>query len=813
MHESFLQSSLLRPEDVVLDFERDDISDWAIHKILKVIESGDKILVELAEDLGIKFDYNGSMLIPEQRQALSKKCLLRPGYDAFNTALRKVREAIESNDEMLLDVAADLGIGLGFYDDSVLTLGQRQALSKNCLVMLGYEADNAFENRSFETGKAEEASKEMTKEEIDALGIQVDYDGSRLTPEQKQALFKSYWVTHLKMIGLRSPKYYVQYYGDKSQCLSVSETAWPGTVTYLEAEKLKRGFIEPEDLIERLGKLKPSDNFEVRKFRHPRMEWKSPTPLEEEGLEIEANWPTWLYDQLYAVSALETQLGRKSAVQHRQEIKDSWDAFESSVELTPLPDLHLLRDMGRSPGGTLFPWYLVKGLMALREDANNRGDKAYREEYNRAKEKREEAINRWRERNPDSILIDDPLSIYKSWPTDLMAELHETDREAIRCGRRKYVTILRETEPKMQALVAFWSDCGLVTGQRTTPSCWWQDPKAKAEQLPKPQSLQERLNAINTEFGYHSETAEKLRMIETSRWMESIINGDSEPTAPETPLPQLLLDELDIVWRDRDWLDGDDTEDEMIARIRRWRSKHRQCVEEGLYTSQQLGSDTGSEEPVQTANSSSYFRQINLLRGSASGSVIAPEETRQLQEKRPRGARRQPRTNPTAEDRAIWRGRLRPRTKTEDPTTWRDRLRPRSDTVGALHDRTKIPNTQTRKPQGIVKRRKALKEKRPAATKGQVNTSTIQKADPSHPGTQAHVNTRSLQAIPNSVPKSRRTKKRRRQPLQQASAAQPQGVRKARNGNRRPAQGLMGAVLTTNFEQELFHLLTPPQSK
>jgi hypothetical protein len=72
-------------------------------------------------------------------------------------------------------------------------------------------------------------------------------------------------------------------------------------------------------------------------------------------------------------------------------------------------------------------------------------------------------------------------------------------------------------------------------------------------------------------------------MIETSRWMESIINGDSEPNASITPLPQSLLDELDIVWRDRDWLDGDDTGDEMIARIHRWRkSNHQQCLEEGL---------------------------------------------------------------------------------------------------------------------------------------------------------------------------------------------------------------------------------------
>lgn len=369
MHEPFLQSSLLRPDDVVLDFERDDSSDWALREVFKVIESDDKILVELAEDLGIQFDYDDSVLTPEQRQALSKKCSSRPGYDAFNTALREVREVIESNDEMLLDVAADLGIRLGFYDDSVLSLEQRRALSKKCLVMLGYEPDNAFDTPSFKIGEAEEASKEMTKEEIDALGIQVDYDGSRLTPEQRQALFKSYWATHLKMIGLRTPQYYVQYYGGKSQCLSVSETAWPGTVTYLEAEKLKRGFIEPEDLIDRLSELKPSDNFELRKFRHPRMEWKSATPLEEEGLEIEANWPTWLYDQLYAVSAMETQLGRKSAaryhqqirksaVQHRQEIKDRWDAFESGVELTPFPDLHLLRDMGavRAAHSSLGTW-------------------------------------------------------------------------------------------------------------------------------------------------------------------------------------------------------------------------------------------------------------------------------------------------------------------------------------------------------------------------------------------------------------------------------------------------------------------------
>lgn len=52
---------------------------------------------------------------------------------------------------------------------------------------------------------------------------------------------------HLKLIDLRTP----QYYDDKSQCLSVSETAWSGAAAYLDVEKLKRGYIDPEDLIER----------------------------------------------------------------------------------------------------------------------------------------------------------------------------------------------------------------------------------------------------------------------------------------------------------------------------------------------------------------------------------------------------------------------------------------------------------------------------------------------------------------------------------------------------------------------------------
>ena len=252
--------------------------------------------------------------------------------------------------------------------------------------------------------------------------------------------------------------------------------------------------------MERLRKLKPSDSFELCKFRHPRMSWKSPTPLAEKGFENFPPNPGWLEKQLYGVCDTEGLMGRKSAAQYhqqicksaiqfRQEIRDRWVVIESGIEMTPLPDLHLLRDMGHSPGGTLFPWYLVKGLMALRNNTNETGDKSYQEEYDSAEVKREEAINQWRERNPGSILAEDAISIYGTWPADLMDELNEIDREAIRRGMTKYVALLGQAGKNMQTLVTFWRDCGLVSGQRTPPSSWWQDPKAKVKRLPESHNI------------------------------------------------------------------------------------------------------------------------------------------------------------------------------------------------------------------------------------------------------------------------------------------------------------------------------------
>lgn len=128
-------------------------------------------------------------------------------------------------------------------DESILWSSRLQSVE----MKLDYEQDDSSDISPFAIREeSKECDEETLVEQAEALGIQFNYDGSVLTPELRRAPFKKYWAMHLRAIGLRSP----QYYGDKSQCLSVSETAWPGAVTYLEAEKLKRGYIEPEDLIE-----------------------------------------------------------------------------------------------------------------------------------------------------------------------------------------------------------------------------------------------------------------------------------------------------------------------------------------------------------------------------------------------------------------------------------------------------------------------------------------------------------------------------------------------------------------------------------
>lgn len=282
------------------------------------------------------------------------------------------------------------------------------------------------------------------------------------------------------------------------------------------------------------------------------------------------------------------------------------------------------------------------------------------------------------------------------------------------------------------------------------------------------------------------------------------MNSNSEPTASDAPLPQALLDELNIVWRDRDWLDGDDTEDEMIARFRRWREwKHQHRFSQGPRTPPLVELSAALGEPVQAGKRPECSERMNLLPDSASKSVVAPEGTHQLREKLFKGARRRLRMHPTADDGAIWRNRLRSRPDTQALTSWRDRLRPRSIAVGTSRNTTRAANAQSGKPQGIDKSRKASTKKQLPATKRQAIISGTRKA---HSSTRPDSNESSSQVISGNVTETRGASLRRR-PRRLARPAQPQGVQKTRNANQR------ATTPTTSCKQRLLRLLTPPQSE
>ena len=137
-------------------------------------------------------------------------------------------------------------------------------------------------------------------------------------------------------------------------------------------------------------------------------------------------------------------------------------------------------------------------------------------------------------------------------------------------------------------------------------------------------------------------------------------------------------------------------------------------------------------------------------------------------------------------------------TMTEGQTIWQGRLLPRHGAIDASYRRAKGTKAQTGKFKNIIKRRKALKKKWPAATKGQATTTTTQKADPLHiSSTQSCLN-KSSQAIPDNVTKAKRTKDVRCQSHHQASVAQLQGVQKARNSKERQTHRLIRAALMTN---------------
>ncbi|KAL8912004.1 MAG: hypothetical protein Q9171_002917 [Xanthocarpia ochracea] len=397
-----------------------------------------------------------------------------------------------------------------------------------------------------------------------------DLDTNKLTSEERHALYMHAFALNLADEGLRSP----DYYRDSSPCISFHEDAWPAWKGIYKARILKWGHLDPEELIRRLNELKPADNFVLRKYRHRQMEWdKSPIPQSPGA--VSPPEPDWFQDQMFWLG----QQKRKRRpytdrdmliLKYLDEASDYWKKTRD-IKLSPLPNLHLLKHIGRSPSGTLFPRYLVIGLRKLRDRVNERGEEFYNQEYEKAKTKRAEIIQRWQNENPDSILADDPISIFRTWPQELMAQLNAVDQEAMRCGSRRYAADLLETESKMQKLVSFWRDCKLITGIRTPPSPQWPDPKAKLKGLHWPAYMNLRREAIHQEFGFSDEST-KRETIEFARWKEAVLNTHSDPCTSEMPLSLPLQAQLDIAWQDYEcFLDREDVEDEMIAIIGQWR--------------------------------------------------------------------------------------------------------------------------------------------------------------------------------------------------------------------------------------------------
>ncbi|MCJ1249583.1 hypothetical protein MMC30_006809 [Trapelia coarctata] len=391
---------------------------------------------------------------------------------------------------------------------------------------------------------------------------ELDHKGR--TPAERHALFMTGFRNILQHEGLRSPAYY----HDKSQYVSFQDCS-PAERGIIKAERLKWGYIEPEDLAKRLRQLKPSKNFTLRKFRHPHMSWdKSPTPKTPPIKDFPA--PDWVYYQDSGIYDLESRLGEPLTKAYRHEARKYWDKV-ADIELAPVPDISLLEHITHSPSGTLFPRYLVKALRELSDSVHKKGLFGYYDDLDEAKSRREETIRQWREEHPDIILVDDALSIYRTWPRDLMDRLDGIDQEALREGRQRYMDELKKAGQKMEEIVASWRNCGLITGIRTPPSPQWPDPKAKLRGRYKPQYVRDRREKIQVEFGSTDEGQKRSAFV-SARWKEAVLNSDSDPLISEMPLTESLLKEFDVIWSGwKSFIDTDDVEEEIIDMLGRRR--------------------------------------------------------------------------------------------------------------------------------------------------------------------------------------------------------------------------------------------------
>lgn len=158
----------------------------------------------------------------------------------------------------------------------------------------------------------------------------------------------------------------------------------------IKAERLKYGYVDPEELIKPLRQLKPSHNFSLRRYHHPPMLWNK-SPVHETPRIHDVPVALWVADQEYGIQDLKKELSESSIQSHLEEARKYWNKVRD-IKLDPVPDIWVLTHINHSSSGTLFPRYLVKGLWGLLNIAHDRGLKYCDDREERAGKKREEII-------------------------------------------------------------------------------------------------------------------------------------------------------------------------------------------------------------------------------------------------------------------------------------------------------------------------------------------------------------------------------------------------------------------------------------
>ncbi|KAI4195220.1 MAG: hypothetical protein LQ346_003497 [Caloplaca aetnensis] len=280
------------------------------------------------------------------------------------------------------------------------------------------------------------------------------------------------------------------------------------------------------------------------------MFWYSPMPMHDTPSDQRADQPTWYLLHIYGVTDLARRIGYCITDPYSEAAESRWRTVRSAVVLMPISDMHLLKHIGHSLGGTSFPWYVVKGLNKIRDESNWERYQACDDEEENAEFSRQQAID---ERQENEAYLSGGHSLRKN-----EVPQNPGSRRAEDAG-----------------LITYYKDCGLITGRRTPLSPHLQVLKHKAKAVPKPQYLEAWLARSRRAKELFAEEDGRARIIAESRRLESVISGEPELIEPHSPLTSPVLEQLDKVWRERIRVDVDNTEDEMNVVLQRWRESKK----------------------------------------------------------------------------------------------------------------------------------------------------------------------------------------------------------------------------------------------